>query len=220
MVDARILERLSRIDKVAPDNFASEINFCGVNFHVDAGVFNPAKGKSARKMSRAIELCPPSSDARIVEIGTGCGVLSSLLWLRGCRHILATDIMPIACTNARHTFSTKDFNIEVIQSDLFENVQQDFDYVVFNAPATHPSRIDSTNGSITLWDPEGNLKGRFVDEVRRMKPKGRIKALFMYSRYNDFDPLSQVNFSDFDVSYLLVEKDDISETGVILLTRD
>ncbi len=47
-----------------------------------------------------------------------------------------------------------------------------------------------------------------------------MTAIFMYSKYIDYDPLENINFEGFDTSFLLVEKDSISETGVILLSRD
>lgn len=219
-LDPRLHELLKKIDSVAPDDVDATIVFSGVNFQVKAGVFNPAKGKSARRMAKAIEICPPSSDSRILEIGTGCGVLSSLLWLRGCRYITATDIMNKACDCAKNNFDEKSFDIPVIQSDLFESVEEKFDYIIFNAPATHPSRINASHGSVTLWDPSGNLKSRFVEGVRRQKKNNRTKALFMYSSYLDYDSLENIDFSGFNISRLLIEKNDISESGVIMLTSD
>jgi methylase of polypeptide subunit release factors len=221
MTDLRIQERLLKIDQVAPNHEPKDIIFNGVSLHVAAGVFDPSKGKSARKMAHALELFPPSKDARVLEIGTGCGVLASLLWLRGCHRILATDIMGEACENARINFSRLNFAIEVKHGDLFEPIENDFDYAIFNVPAAHPARSEASVGATTLWDlnTEYTLKQRFVDGIRSRKPTGPVCAMFMYSSYVDFDPMTRIDFRGFDVSYLLVDVDDISETGVVLLTR-
>ncbi len=219
-MNTELHERLKKIDEVKPDDYDQDIVFQGINLHVKAGVFNPNKGKSAKKMSKAINLFPPSLDSRILEIGTGCGVLSSLLWMKGCRFILATDIDTNACVNATDNFQSKGFDIEVVQSNLFDQINYNFDYIIFNAPASHPSRINYESGKTSLWDPKGDLKERFVNDLKQFKPKGKMTAIFMYSKYIDYDPLENINFEGFDTSFLLVEKDSISETGVILLSRD
>lgn len=219
-LDPRIEERLARIDAVAPDTEASDIILNGISLHIDAGVFNPNKGKSGRKMLRAIDLMPPTPDARIVEIGTGSGLLSSAMWLRGCRQIIATDIMDEACDNGRRNFDRLGFRIPVVKSDLFANVNNDFDYVIFNAPAAHPARFSANVGATTLWDVTGTTKPRFIEQLRQKKPSGRLRAMFMYSTYIDYDPFDAISLDGFDVSFLLVDKDEISETGVVLLSRD
>ncbi|MER9020247.1 methyltransferase [Mesorhizobium sp. M0590] len=219
-LDPRIEELLTRIDAVAPDTTASDIILNGISLHIDAGVFNPNKGKSGRKMLRAIDMIPPSPDARIVEIGTGSGLLSSAMWLRGCRQITATDIMDEACENGRRNFDRLGFDIPVVQSDLFAEVHSDFDYVVFNAPAAHPARFSPILGATTLWDVTGTTKRRFVEELLQRKPRGRLRAMFMYSKYIDYDPFDTISFADLEVSFLLVNKGDVSETGVVLLARD
>ncbi|MCV3211837.1 MULTISPECIES: methyltransferase [Mesorhizobium] len=219
-LDPRIEERLGRIDTVAPDGEADDIVLNGIGLHVDPGVFNPAKGKSGRKILRAIDLIPPSPDARIVEIGTGCGHLSAAMWLRGCRNIVASDIMVEACNNARRNFDRLGFEISVVHSDLLASIQGDFDYIVFNAPAAHPKRFSPNRGATTLYDVTGTTKQRFVEQLLQRKPSGRLRAMFTYSSYIDYAPITEIGFGDFEVNYLLVDKDEISETGIVLLSRD
>jgi methylase of polypeptide subunit release factors len=216
----KLQERLRAIDKVAPDDVDNDIVVQGISLKVKAGVFNPNKGKSAPKMLRMLDLLPPEPNAKILEIGTGCGILSAAMWLRGCRNITALDIMDLACENARENFQHLKMPIPVLTSDLFSAASEPFDYVVFNAPAAHPDRFNTQHGAVTLWDESGTLKKRFVDGLRAAKPEGRLRAIFMYSKYYNYDPFENIEFSSFELSKYLIVKDDISETGVVMLSRD
>ena len=66
----QIEQRIKEITKkVAPSEHGHNVVFEGVFLHVKAGVFDPASGRSTKKMWDAIQIHPPKNGAKILEIG-------------------------------------------------------------------------------------------------------------------------------------------------------
>lgn len=68
--------------------------------------------------------------ARVLDVGTGSGVLAKLAFERGVRDITALDINPAAVEHTRKLLPTA----TVVHSNLFENVAGVFDTIIFAAP--------------------------------------------------------------------------------------
>ncbi len=92
------------------------------------------------------DVYPPSDDSillieslqvrpgeRILEIGCGSGVVSIHCAKNGCI-VTAVDINPSAVECTRENAQLNDVTIDVRESDLFQNVQERFDTIVFNLP--------------------------------------------------------------------------------------
>lgn len=66
-------------------------------------------------------------DDRVLEVGTGSGVVS--LFVKDiATKVVATDISPIACRNARLN------GVPVIRADLHSGICSRFDLIIFNPP--------------------------------------------------------------------------------------
>lgn len=113
---------------------------------------------------------------RILEIGTGSGIVSSRLSCHasaGDRRVLATDINPHAARKAY------ELGIEVVRADLFSGIRGPFDLVIFNPPylPTGPNeRIDDWLEYALDGGPEGRSTiVRFIRQVGRvLAPGGRF----------------------------------------------
>ncbi|MBQ6547553.1 MAG: methyltransferase [Candidatus Methanomethylophilaceae archaeon] len=92
------------------------------------------------------DVYPPSDDSillieslqirpgeRILEIGCGSGVVSIHCASNGCS-VTAVDINPSAVECTRENAELNGVPMDVRQSDLFENVPERFDTIVFNLP--------------------------------------------------------------------------------------
>lgn len=109
---------------------------------------------------------------RVLEVGTGSGVIS--LFVRDMTpQVVATDISPIACRNARLN------GVAVVRTDLYAGICGRFDLVIFNPPylPTVPEE------RLATWLDrafDGGLTGRreierFVRDVERiLAPGGRM----------------------------------------------
>ena len=67
---------------------------------------------------------------RVLEIGTGSGILAELAFLKGAKEVVAVDINPAAVKEA----SKRVPKANVFYSNLFENVTGVYDTIIFAAP--------------------------------------------------------------------------------------
>ena len=80
-----------------------------------------------------IEFLDVVQNERILEIGCGSGVVSIHCAKYGCA-VTAVDINPSAVECTRENAQLNGVEIDVRLSDLFENVRERFDTIVFNLP--------------------------------------------------------------------------------------
>lgn len=73
-------------------------------------------------------------EKKVLELGCGCGIISILAAKKGAI-VTATDINTTALEALEKNASNNDVTIEIIYSDLFENLQNRmFDFIVINPP--------------------------------------------------------------------------------------
>lgn len=221
LVAARIQEITER---VAPAEKDVETAFEGYSLFVASGVFDPSRGRSARKMWQAIADFPPTLNDRVLEIGTGSGLLSLRAHQFSESPATAVDIMPEAIRSARINLDRHRVPAELLLSDMFAAVSgRAFDYIIFNAPTAHPSVPADNKGILTLWDTTGQLKKRFVEGVAEALDRNNpaAKAIMMYSSYADYDGTRCLDFAGngLRAHRHLVDKDDLSEAGVMIINR-
>jgi methylase of polypeptide subunit release factors len=110
----------------------------GLHLRVLPGVFDPAphftSGALAEKLKQPGVMRP---GARVLDIGTGSGILAVAAVLAGAGDVLAVDVNPVAVECAR--LNARRYGvlgqIDVKQGDLFEAAAGDtFDLVLVNPP--------------------------------------------------------------------------------------
>jgi release factor glutamine methyltransferase len=67
---------------------------------------------------------------RVLDMGTGSGVLARIALEKGAAEVVAADINPAAVEEAKKALP----RAKVIQSDLFSNIEGKFDTIIFAAP--------------------------------------------------------------------------------------
>jgi release factor glutamine methyltransferase len=114
-------------------------------------------------------------DIKIIEIGSGSGIISEFCKDQGFFNLTVTDLNK----NALKLLKSKGF--KVIESDLFDKINEKFDLIIFNPPylpfdndEPASSRLSTTGGKL------GNeIILRFLTESRdHLKDNGNIILLF------------------------------------------
>lgn len=127
-----------RVTKSKPLPYiTNQAYFCGKKFYVDERVLIPRSPIAELINNRFEPWLKPNSINRVLEIGTGSGCIAlSIAEAFSDIEVVATDISPDAIEVAR--LNTKahglEQQVEIIESDLFENVSGVFDLIITNPP--------------------------------------------------------------------------------------
>jgi release factor glutamine methyltransferase len=155
--------------------------FRGLEFTVWPTVYEPAE--DSVMMAENLRLDPGE---RVLDLGTGCGILAILAALMG-GEVVATDVNPdaISCAgeNARrHGVANR---IDLRLGSLFDPVRgEKFDLILFNPPYL-PTAPDERDGSPLELAWDGGDEGRSViDRFLEGLPdhmSSRGRAMFLHS---------------------------------------
>ncbi|ODS40708.1 hypothetical protein BEH94_11085 [Candidatus Altiarchaeales archaeon WOR_SM1_SCG] len=125
-----------------------------------------------------LENLPAKKGDFYLDVGTGTGILAIELAKRGCR-VVAIDINKKAVELAKRNAKLNriDNLIEFRKSDLFENVPEIFDFIVFNTPYLPVSDKGTLAGA---WSGGKNFNTihRFLSGVgEHLKVNGKFEIL-------------------------------------------
>jgi len=95
--------------------------------YIDKGVYLP--NDSSIEITKAALTCRK----KFLEIGTGSGFTSIILYLNGYEGT-ATDISAKAIECAKKNFNKFNINTVPVKSDLFENISGKYGLIIFNPP--------------------------------------------------------------------------------------
>ena len=146
-------------------------------------VMSPKYDRSAQMM---LSMMPNQKDKKVLEIGSGTGILSLFTLLQGAHSVCAVDVNPDAVKNTKINLYTYGFtNAEVFESDLFEKITGTFDTIIFNAPF-HGNKAEDVL-ELGTSDFEYRSLTRFVTEAKRfLKQNGKILLGFADTGDNKF----------------------------------
>jgi methylase of polypeptide subunit release factors len=114
---------------------------------------------------------------RVLDMGTGTGVLAILAAQLGASEVVATDISPKAVENARLNVESLRFGGKISvrpPADLFDAVKDEsFDVIIFNVPWIEGE--PKTLYDVAIYDPERRiLKGFLERAAEYLAPSGVI----------------------------------------------
>lgn len=144
-----------------------------------------------------------------MEIGTGSGIVSISASLK-CREVTSTDINPYAIKCARNNIKLNNReNITVILSDLFENIDEEYDLILFNTPylpVVEEEHIDDDYSK--AWD--GGESGRevidkFIEQAPSYLKKEGIIQLVQSSLSDNAKTLNMFEKMGFKAEITAVE---------------
>ena len=163
------------------------VYFGNYTFFVDENVYEPAEDSFFFAENLAVE-----AGAQVLEIGTGCGLLS-VVAAKEAGAVVASDVNPYAvrCAMANAMINEVRGKIAFLQGDLFNALSETskFDLIVFNSPYLPVDESEANSWLSRAWagGPTGRkIIDRFILEAPKyLKQSGRI--LLMQSTLTDVE---------------------------------
>jgi len=110
---------------------------------------------------------------KLLDMGCGTGILGIQAAKQGC-DVTCADINPHALKITKNNASKEGVNIKIIKSDLFENIKECFDVIVFNPPYL-PSDKSGDDAALTGGPNGYELTLHFLEQAREhLKPNGKV----------------------------------------------
>lgn len=108
-------------------------HYKGIPLIVYPGVFHPGFFFSTRLLLSVIEKFDLKNKS-LLELGAGSGLISFYSAKKGAK-VIASDISPIAIAGLIKNRERLNLQVEIIESDLFNNIAiQKIDYIIINPP--------------------------------------------------------------------------------------
>ena len=104
----------------------------GIQLLIPPTVFHPGLYFSSKLFNSFIAKLPLQNKT-VLDVGTGSGLLALGAAKLGAR-VTAIDINPLAVFTAKNNASRNTLKITVLESDLFKEVTDSFDYIFVNPP--------------------------------------------------------------------------------------
>ncbi len=131
-------------------------------------------------MLDALEDCGLNTGDRVLDMGAGSGILAVAAAKKGCR-VTAADINPEAIEAVKRNAEEAAVKIDLVLSDLFENIDGTYDLIIFNPPYVRTEDSETLDMESRAWDGgrDGmNVINSFLSSVPGfLKPEGRVLLL-------------------------------------------
>ncbi len=116
--------------------FTYELEGFTLTFTYDHGVFSMgSQDKGSELLVKTFIKENPSLKGKVLDLGTGYGFIGvSLKKLCPAIELTMTDINSRAVELAKENIAQNNLSANIFESDGFENIDQDFDYILLNPP--------------------------------------------------------------------------------------
>ncbi|MFW2332434.1 methyltransferase [Ilumatobacter sp.] len=154
---------------------AHDVEYLGLDLHVPVQVFPPTPtsdllGNEVRRRVRP--------GGRVLDMGCGAGA-NAILAAQITDQVVAVDVNPLAVEATRTNAERNDVqnSVSAFQSDLFEQVEGDFDVIVIDPPFRWFRPRDLLERAVT--DENYRTLGRFMaGAAARLRPGGEVLVFF------------------------------------------
>ena len=198
-------------------------DFHGLRFQVDERVLIPRP--ETEELVDLILAENPSTDLKVLDIGTGRGAISvSLKKGRPTWQVTASDLSATALELAKENAKLNQADIGFVQSDVFENLSGSFDIIVSNPPYISENDMNEVGINVLasetqmalFADEEGFAMYRQVieDADKYLTPKGKLYFEIGYKQGRDLKKLLSLHFPDKRVRVL---KDQFGQDRMVVM---
>jgi len=159
------------------------INCLDAKISIFPHVYVPFDESVVNMIAGNIDLVP---DSKVLDMGTGTGVLAIIAAQKGSHNVVATDINPQAVKNAKFNVQKLGFSSQVDvrgPADLFDSVKgEKFDLIIFNAPWIYGE--PKTVYDSAVYDENFSVINRFFKNVNEhLTDSGNI--MLQYSNFSE-----------------------------------
>lgn len=141
-----------------------------IEIDTQPGVYEPSE--DSMLMIEALEIHPGEE---VLEVGCGTGIIALHCAKAGAR-VTASDVSTKAIECARANAERNDLDITLIESDLLEKMEGEFEVIVFNPPYLPEDEINDPRWTGGLSGLEMTLM--FLEQCkRRLAPGGRVYVI-------------------------------------------
>lgn len=156
-------------------------DFYGYTVKVDERVLIP-RPETEELVCKAVELVDENS--KVLDLCTGSGAIALVIKAKTGAEVTASDISDGALEVARQNFARHGLEINAVKSNMFENIEGQFDLIVSNPPYIKTADIDGLQGEVKDYEPMLALDGgedgldfyRLISEQakRCLRPNGKL----------------------------------------------
>lgn len=141
----------------------------------------------------------------VIDMGCGSGIQGLLMLQMGAKKMIFTDISIDAISNTQENLKLCNEldNMKVIHGDLFENLNELVDLIVFNHPFFPLNPLPYLPVTYAFSD-SGSLIHRFLLEARNyLSPKGKILMPYLTIAGETNNPIVQGKRNGYNVEILM-----------------
>jgi release factor glutamine methyltransferase len=192
-------------------NQERKVKVLGLNLLVGPSVFHPSLYFSSKFMGSFIQTLDLENKT-VLDVGTGSGILALTAAKKGAR-VMAIDINPKAVETAQQNAVGNGLEVEVLQSDLFSELSQQFDVVVVNPPF-FMSEVNSVAEHAWNAGEGGAYFDRFFEKLENVTHINSSVYMVLASNCNIPEITQKANAFNYTLK-LIRQKDFWLEKGLI-----
>lgn len=164
-----------------------ETYFYGNRFKVDSRVLIP-RPETEELVEWLLKDYAHVDNLKVLDLGTGSGAIAvSLKKEKPNWHITASDISSDALEVAKINNDANKTDVKFVLSDLFENINDDFDVIISNPPYVADDEIKYMDESVLKYEPKqalfaknnGLMMYQKIAKYIRMRAGERHGALYL-----------------------------------------
>lgn len=203
--------------------------FYGREFKVDENVLIPRQDTEILIEKICDDIKSRNSEVSVLDIGTGSGAIAITIQKETNAKVSAVDVSDGALEIAKHNAKSLESNVDFAKSDLFENVDCKFDFIVSNPPYIESSVIETLDDEVKLNEPILALDGgedgldfykKIVEEApNHLNKGGKLYFEIGYNQAEALKDLMKANFKNIKV-YKDYGNNDRVVVGEILWLKD
>lgn len=184
-------------------------SFFGYDFDVDKNVLIPRLDTEVLVEKLVDDINLKAGKPSVLDIGTGSGAIAIVVQKETGAKVTAVDVSQKALDIAKYNAKKNNADVDFILSDLFENVDGKFDFVVSNPPYIETDVVKGLDKEVVENEPilalDGGVDGLdyyrkiVIDAPKYLNKNGKLYFEIGYNQAETVSALMQKSFKNIQV---------------------